>query len=406
MSKEEKNMKRVISMVLAMVLVLSLAACGSAKGSSPAASDNGNAADTAEKEEKSGTPEAAASEDNKKQQSASGDFDPTMIEAANSNTQAWLDTMAFDDEYIYFTAHYDSYRCRYDGSDVQKLELNLEAPVGADGAVWGYWYKAGFDDAGLFKLDPKTGEMTMAADMTGQGQLVVSILVSGNWLCYSTEGGSMINVRDLTTGEEKTIKINYKESGIRDVPVCIYGNTLYVMDDGILYSYELGSDATGMTSLNDSLGYVGKDGTVIWTEDGLYFVDNNSGYQYYHAKFADLQDDGKWDCKTEENKVGTDMNADDALTGISMVINDNANSKYVLGNDLLVIGWNTIDYYEDFDFTKSKTLINGDFSVGAYEASHGIHEGSVYYFAENTSEILKIAEGGTVEHIPVAIPES
>jgi predicted small lipoprotein YifL len=217
MSKEEKNMKRVISMVLAMVLVLSLAACGSAKGSSPAASDNGNAADTAEKEEKSGTPEAAASEDNKKQQSASGDFDPTMIEAANSNTQAWLDTMAFDDEYIYFTAHYDSYRCRYDGSDVQKLELNLEAPVGADGAVWGYWYKAGFDDAGLFKLDPKTGEMTMAADIR-----------SGNWSFHSGIGklavllkrGSMINVRDLTT-EEKTIKINNKESGIRDVPVCI-----------------------------------------------------------------------------------------------------------------------------------------------------------------------------------------
>ena len=399
-------MKKLTLWVLALVMVLSLTGCGSSeKGNnstdSAVAVKQTDAEDkTAEKSEKSETVK-----EEREQQPTSANVDLTMIEAANSNVQTWLNTMAFDEDYIYFMGNYDRYRCRYDGSDVQKLELDLGSTVTADGTLWGYWHKAGFDEGGIYSMDPKTEEMTMVTELPSQNQLVVSILVSENWLCYTADRGKILNVRDLTTGVEKTIKNNYTEGNqIRDIPMCIYGNTLYVFDDGILYSYELGSDASGMTSMNDSLGYVGKDGTVIWTDDGLYFVYNDREYQYYHARFADLKDNGKWDCKKEENKVGTDMLTEGSVTGIAMNIDDNANSKYVLGNDLLVIGWNNINYYKDFDFTEKQTLIDGEFQVGAFEASHGMHDGSVYYYVEKTGEILKISEGGKVERIPVAMP--
>ena len=147
--------------------------------------------------------------------------------------------MAFDDEYIYFNVSgRGTCRCRYDGSDVQCFEKKLENAVNADGKLWGYWYDSDAPEAaGLYSMDLKTRDMTQIIELPNKEDSITSILVSGNWLCYVGKGGTVLNVRDLTTGEEKTISewaapeySAENENRTADIPMCIYGNTLYEND--------------------------------------------------------------------------------------------------------------------------------------------------------------------------------
>jgi predicted small lipoprotein YifL len=418
MSKEEKNMKRVISMVLAMVLVLSLAACGSAKGSSAPESIQENTSASTEKDVENSTSEDADSANDENNQAAVGQTGSAMLDAANTCRQSdYNNNMAFDGEHIYFYSSHDLYQCGYDGSNVRKMDTALENIVAAEGKLWGFY--AEYQKPGaVYSLDPETGVMDPVSEMPYAGVIADLLLVSGNWLCYARDSGNELVVHDLTTGEEKTI-FTYEFGGLlRSIDsICIYGDTLYALIQDtskdrncVLCSYELGSGDDKMTQLSKTL-YLGPTTSTIWMDEGIFLIDWNDGCQYYYARFSDIDEDGYWNYRdNEDNKIGTDMYASDAITGVGSWIASPYNSNFVVGNDLVDIGSNVVEYHTDFDFTARDLLVNGDSRCDGSKGCHGIYNGAVYLFLDKTSsaeaEIVKIAEGGTVEHIPVAIPES
>jgi len=343
--------------------------------------------------------------------------DRAMLETANTNRQSDRNQMAFDDEYIYFMAKYDYYRCHYDGSGVEKLDKDLEDAVFAEGKLWGYWdttTTSGWT-GGLYSMDPKTGTMTEVISSPSSDYRITSILVSGNWMCYAGERGTALIVRNLTTGEEKTISHSTPIGGnLSDISMCIYGNTLYALINTdareykcSLCSYELGSDAEAMTELCKGLT-LGAVTTPIWMEEGLLLLDFTSGSQYYYAKFADIED-GSWNYRKDDaNKFGTDMYASDAIQGVSYWINSPTNANYAVGNDLVNIGASVVEYHAGFDFTDRQLFVDGDYRSEGPSGCHGLHDGNLYIFLTKKdsaeTEILKISEGGNVEHIPVVLP--
>ena len=177
----------------------------------------------------------------------------------------------------------------------------------------------------------------------------------------------------------------------------------------MLASYELDSGAEKMTEMLTDL-YPGGFKTSFWLEDGMVFLDTSEGAQYYHARFSDIDEDGHWNYKTEENKVGTNLAAEDALSYVEDDVPYRPNNRYILGDDLLFVSREKIEYFEDFDFTKSQILYEGDLGDGSAEdTSIGIYKGSVYIFLDDDNfgeyNIMKVSEGGVTEYIPVDLPE-
>ena len=343
--------------------------------------------------------------------------DQAMLEMANTNMQTDHDQMAFDEEYIYFTDGYDDYRCRYDGSAMEKLAKDLDDVIMTDGKLMGFAGLTGDATDGLFSMDPATGEVTQEFETSGNR--ITSILVSGNWMCYAGEGGNALVIRDMTTGEEKTIAHSEAVgSGVSDIAMCLYGNTLYALiDDGAsmencrLCTYELGSGADSMTELCRGLTvsqFVGP----TWMADGLLLLDwtREEGWHFYHAKFADIDADGKWDYQQDENRVGSaTILEDDSLLDAYYSLDDATNARYVVEGGLVIIKSSTVEFYADFDLAAKQVLAEGDDGWRGTKRCHGMHDGCVYLFRTQTSstkpEILKIAGDGSVEHIPVVMPE-
>ena len=358
-----------------------------------------------------------ASEDAEDENAPSVTADRAMLETANTNIQTYSGTMAFGEEYIYFTANDKRYRCRYDGSDMQKLDKALENVVFAEGKLWGYYGDLLHGDPyGIYCMEPETGETAVEQEFSYEEQSVSSILVSGSWMCYAGEDGSALVIRDLSTGKEKTLihSINYGEYS--DIAMCLYGNTLYAListgkEEGSyicsLCTYELGSDAETMTELCSDLNPGGKIRTAIWMEDGILLFDKSEGSQYYYAKFADIKN-GSWEYRSDKNKIGTDLSG----TFVGSQLGSGTCARYVLGNDLLLITSDSVNYIKDFDLTKTQRLdVMEDHSFipkSGIERSHGMHDGCVYIYTQDelTEDyiIVKISEGGTVEYIPVSRP--
>ena len=405
-----KTGKRLASIFLlaAMVLML-LAGCGKSeptekKGETdPAPKQTEKASESAGQKDK---------DEGKKGQTSSAAALRAAIDAANTGMQSSQDNMAFDEEYIYFVANHDRYRCRYDGSDVQKLEKELENVTMAEGKLWGYWQHTGYQEPGaVYSMDPKTCAMTMVTEMPFAGQDANLIQVSGNWLCYARDKGNELVVYDLAAGTEKVIFAYAFGDLLRSVEsCCIYGNTLYALIrdtskdfNCVLCACELGA-ADIMTRLSQTMSLHGET-APIWMEDGLLLTEEQFGgeTQYYYAKFADIDvENKKWEFKEDKNKIG--------VVGDSYTINNKGYSRYVLGNDLLMIDGMRIHYYAGFDYQKDQILAE---DIQGYrngiEMCHGIHDGSVYVCLEKSSseaEILKISEGGTVERFSVALPEA
>ena len=104
-------MKKLISLVLALVMVLSLAGCG-ATGKGEGAftpDDEGNKGKTeSSEEEETDTSESAKPEESESVPEETAEAPATtegiwrMIDWANSDVQSRTDHMAFDEEYIYF----------------------------------------------------------------------------------------------------------------------------------------------------------------------------------------------------------------------------------------------------------------------------------------------------------------
>ena len=270
----------------------------------------------------------------------------------------------------------------------------------------------------VYSMDPETGTMEAVSDMPYAGMTADLIQVSGKWLCYTRDQGNELIIHDLSSDEEKTVFTYQFGDLLRSIDsICIYGNTLYalVQDTSndrncVLCSYELGSGDERMTQLSKTQ-YLSATTTTVWMEEGILLIDFEKGCQYYYAKFSDIDGDKNWNYrKNEDNKIGTDMYADDAIQGIGMWINSAYNSNFVIGNDLLNIGGGQVDYYKDFDFTDRKILVENDKRCDGSKGCHGIYDGSLYLFldknASSGAEIVKILEGGNVEHIPVDIPES
>ena len=400
-------MKKLTLWVLALVMVLSLTGCGSSeKGNnstdSAVADKQTDAEDkTAEKPEKSETVK-----EEKEQQSSSVNADQTMLDAANTSVQTNMFRMVFDKDYIYFTDGYDSYRCHFDGSNVEKLEKNLDNLVVSEGKLWGYEQANVAGPGGLYSTDLSTGEMTKVVETPNNDNDIAAALVSGNWLCYTGERGTALIIRDLTTGEEKMIAHSYpvgRSGGFSDLSMCFYGDMLYALIDnsGIvnLCSYKLGSGDDEMTVLAQNLPAHGAR-TPIWMEEGLLLTEKRFGGEmlYYYAKYSDIGEDGKWKYTEEENKLGT--------VGQEYELSNEAYSRYNLGNDFVLINRNRVLYYPGFDFSAEKIVADG---LSDYRGCVGKYDNAVYLFTKDStsgSEILKISEGGDVEHIPVAIPES
>ena len=224
-----KTGKRLASIFLlaAMVLML-LAGCGKSEPTEKKGETDPTPKQTEKASESAGQKEK---DEGKKGQTAPAAALRAAIDAANTGMQSSQDNMAFDEEYIYFVANHDRYRCRYDGSDVQKLEKELENVTMAEGKLWGYWQHTGYQEPGaVYSMDPKTCAMTMVTEMPFAGQDANRIQVSGNWLCYTRDKGNELIVRDLAAGTEKVIFAYAFGDLLRSVEsCCIYGNTLYAL---------------------------------------------------------------------------------------------------------------------------------------------------------------------------------
>ena len=408
-------MKRMLTWMTAAVMVLSLAACG---GSSEDAEEDVKTETVSEVSESES--EEPAEEEEEAPMYQEGAW--AMLEWANSSLQSRCDFMAFDEYYIYFQHNSDSYRCHYDGSGVEKLEKPFCTIFTTDGTLWGYSGESTSDipgEEGVYSMDPETGEMTMITELPGSSYCP-HVLVSGKWLCYVDNRNNVI-LHDLATGEEKNIiEPHTAEGELSNVSLCLYGNTIYTLfgtmpekgsyrHEFMLASYELDSGAEKMTEMLTDL-YPGGFKTSFWLEDGMVFLDTSEGAQYYHARFSDIDEDGHWNYKTEENKVGTNLAAEDALSYVEDDVPYRPNNRYILGDDLLFVSREKIEYFEDFDFTKSQILYEGDLGDGSAEdTSIGIYKGSVYIFLDDDNfgeyNIMKVSEGGVTEYIPVDLPE-
>ncbi len=409
--KQKKSWKMAGCLLLAAALVVS-AGCGSGKSSSTASGStgspltvNGEKAEQKETEKQKPTEKESKKEETTKKQESAVTVDRTMLETANTNRQSYRGQMAFDGDYMYFHSGYDLYRCRYDGSDVQKLEIDLDDIIVAEGKLWGFRSGDVTKPGAIYSMDLSTCAMTQVTETAGG---VASILVKGNWMCYVGDNGTALIVRNLDSGEEKTISQYslYKSGGLYDISMCIYGDTLYALinNSGIyaLCTYILGSDADSMTVVVQDLKMQmdDQDGFVpIWMEDGLLLLSYEWGIgQYSYAKFADLEKDGSIDYYNKDIRIGT---KDERY-----ILNDINQPRFVLGNDLVLPASKSIKYYKGFDLSEEQKIWEGKNTESTYELRMGMHDGSLYYYDENTSEILKISEGGAVEHIPVTIPES
>ena len=72
----------------------------------------------------------------------------------------------------------------------------------------------------------------------------------------------------------------------------------------------------------------------------------------------------------------------------------------------MLINRDLVLYYPGFDFNAEMIVAD---RLSDYRGCVGNYDNAVYLFTKDSSsgsEILKISEGGNVEHIPVAIPES
>ena len=398
-------MKKQILLLLAAMILVSSAGCGK-KASTETSGQT--TAKTAEKQENADS--ASNSSDPKKeekQESAAVSADPAMVELANSNIQTKYSQIAFDDTYIYFPAKDQMFRCRYDGSEVTAVfDKELTNAVAADGKLWGYYHtRKAEEQSALYSIDLQT--LSAAPEIETNGgwdeDYITSILISGNRMFYVARDGLELVDRDMTTGEEKTIcKWTEEENATKDISMCLYGDTLYVLFYSSpsdyrysLCSYDLGGNADELTEVATFSNNGPR--AWIWTEDGLLIPGSS---QFYHAGWSDVKD-GKWDYRKDENKVGSEFD-----NTIFDRVGDNFNrSRYVLGNDLLVIDFSDVFYYKDFDFAAEQKLLKLEGgSFGANTKPHGMHDGSVYIYNWQDKEILKISEGGNVEHIPVTIP--
>ena len=412
-------MKKRISILLATLIFVSAAGCGNNASTETTGktdqqtTEKQETTDQKTKENQETTESASdnnTSKEEEKNEPAAPAADLAMLEQANTNIQTNSFQVSFDDKYIYFPARDAVYRCNYDGSDVTVLssQKQLQNTVVKDEKMWGYWWTGNAEDpTGLYSVDLATGSITSEVETSGKEDRITSVLISGNWMFYVAKNGMELVSRNLSTGEEKTICNWTKDENVtEDISMCIYGDTLYVLFYSSpsdyrysLCSYDLGSNADSLTEIatftnNDS------PRAWIWMDDGLLIPASS---QLYYAKWSDVKD-GKWDYRKDENKVGTEF--DDS---ISEKLSDNFNrSRYVLGNDLLVIDYSKIYYYKDFDFSSEQILLELDGgSFGINSNPHGIHDGAVYIYnyAYPEYEIIKITEGGAVERIPVTLPE-
>lgn len=406
-------MKRSKSLWTAAILMLVLLLVSASGCKCSGSKSKESQTETRESQADEAPAEDTAAEEEENTDAAVSKADRAMLEMANNNIQARYNQMAFDDEYIYFNVSgRGTCRCRYDGSDVQCFEKKLENAVIADGKLWGYWYDSDAPEAaGLYSMDLKTGDMTQIIELPNKEDSITSILVSGNWLCYVGKGGTVLNVRDLTTGEEKTISewaapeySAENENRTADIPMCIYGNTLYAMIytapkdyKWSVCSYELGSNADMVTDAA-VFTYTPSPRAWVWMENGLLIPGSE---QYYYAEWSDIED-GNLAFRNEENIIGTKFSEGGDFWNMS---SDNYNTiRYVLGNDLMFIQYGGVQYYKDFDFEEQQKI--QELSQDALSSPHGIHDGALYIYTSGYySEILKISEGGTVERIPVTLPE-
>ncbi len=341
--------------------------------------------------------------------------DPAMLEQANSNIQTRYAQMAFDDTYMYFSSGDHVYRCGYDGSDVTAVfDRYLHNLVVADGKLWGNYTTGNPEEkTGLYCIDLATGAATLEVETSGTDDHVTSVLISGDWMVYVAKNGMELVVRNLSTGEEKTICTwSEEENTTEDIAMCLYGNTLYVQyyTDPSEYryavcTYELGSNADTLTELG-TYSYSDSPRTLVWMEDGFLTASSPSSGEgeliFYLAKFSDIQD-GKLSYRKEENQIGVAL-ANSHDRSVYNMITDNYNtSRYVLGNNILFLGYSKVYYYKDFDLTNEQMLVELD---GVNDKPNGVHNGSLYIFDYGwEAQFVKISEDGTVEYIPVTMPE-
>ena len=424
-------MKRFIALVLTAAMLISLVACGATgKGDNSFTPEGEGDKTESSRDTETDTPEGTKPDQEEESAPIPEQMEEVpmttegvwrMIDWANCDIQTRADHMAFDEEYIYFQFDSDTYRCHYDGTGVEKLDQGLYTMFTTDGIIWGFWAEPGYDPEGegIYSLDPVTLERTLEVEMPESARCYL-VLVSGDWLCYLGSNYKDLIVRNLKTGEEKIILEPHTPGGkLSNIAACVYGNTLYILfgtipeeeqyrHEWMLASYELGSGAEKATELLADL-YPGGFRSSFWMEEGMLLLDTSEGAQYYYAKFSEIDENGNWDYKKEENKVGTDLLAEDALPRTYDEIPFQMNGRYILGNDLVFIEDSSIRYYTGFDFTTCEILWEGDMRNQPLDNSHGIYNGSVYIFLRewksDVYEIMKISEGGVVEHIPITIPE-
>ncbi len=421
-------MKRMISLVLIMALVLSLIACGAVgnggAGFTPDSKDTEKSEETekdSEKEtEEEETSESAEPEPEAPEEPATKPGVWSMLDWANSDVQCRTEHMAFDENYIYFQYKYKTYRCRYDGTEVEKLD-DLKTLFPTEGTLWGLWADVGSapKGEGIYSLNTETLERTLVVEQDDPDRCHM-IFVSGDWLCYIGTNYKDVIMHNLKTGEEKNISQPNTPGGkLSNISGCVYGNTVYFLfgtipegeqyrHEWMLASYEFGSDAESWTTILSDL-YPGAFMSSIWMEDGIMLLDQSEGMQYYYAKFSDIDENGNFNYKKEENKVGTNLKDEDTMYRLDEWVPFQMNSRYVLGNDLVLIDDNNIRYFDDFDFTTCQTLWEGSMKSTAADMSSGIYDGTVYivisqYHSDDVL-LMKITEGGNVESITLDIPE-
>ncbi len=421
-------MKRMISLVLVMALVLSLIACGAVgnggAGFTPDSKDT-EKAEESEKDSEKETEEEEASESAEPEpevheEAATKPGVWSMLDWANSNVQCRTEHMAFDENYIYFRLDDELYRCHYDGTEVEKLE-DLKTLFPTEGTMWGLWadVSRAVEGEGVYTLNTETLERTLVEEQDDPDRSPM-IFVSGDWLCSIGPNFEDVIMHNLKTGEQKNISRPNTEGGrIDNISGCVYGNTVYFLfgtipaegeyrHEWMLATYELGSDADSWTPILADL-YPGDLVTSIWMEDGIILLDKSDGKQFYYAKFSDIDENGNFNYKKEENKIGTNLKDDDTMHRLDEFIPFPMDSRYVLGNDLVLIDSESISYFDDFDFTTCQTLFEGDMDNAGRNMSSGIYDGALYIiisqYGTDDIQLMKITEGGNTEFFMLDIPE-
>ena len=102
------------------------------------------------------------------------------------------------------------------------------------------------------------------------------------------------------------------------------------------------------------------------------------------------------------------MTAAGAEEGLNKKIRNAWNARYLLGNGLLLIEEERVQYFPDMNFSAPVLVWGEKLPRDAYRLCHGIHDGAVYLSiiedGAASGEILKFSEGGVVEHIPITLP--